>query len=126
MRAFSLKKGERLLKRADFERLSRCGDRIDTDYFVILFTRNDLGKSRLGVTVSKRVGRAVTRNRVKRLVREHFRKHKGLFGENYDVNVIAKGGTSDLSSGQIREALEAIAGDISRDCKHEAVPVGPH
>ena len=126
MRAFSLRKGERLRKRADFERLSRCGDRIVTDYFIILFTRNGLGNLRLGVTVSKRVGCAVTRNRVKRLVREHFRKSKVLFGDNYDVNVIAKRGTPDLSSEQIRDTLEAIARDILRDCKHEAVPAGPH
>ncbi len=126
MRAFSLEKGERLLRRADFERLSKYGNRIDSDYFVILYTRNGLGKLRLGVTVSKRVGRAVIRNRLKRLVREHFRQHKGLFSDSYDVNVIAKGGTSDLPSRRIREALDAIVRDILRDCKHEAVLAGTH
>jgi ribonuclease P protein component len=126
VRAFSLEKGERLLRRADFERLSKYGNRIDSDYFVILYTRNGLGKLRLGVTVSKRVGRAVIRNRLKRLVREHFRQHKGLFSDSYDVNVIAKGGTSDLPSRRIREALDAIVRDILRDCKHEAVLAGTH
>ncbi len=126
MRAFSLERGERLLRRADFERLSKYGNRIDSDYFVILYTRNGLGKLRLGVTVSKRVGRAVIRNRLKRLVREHFRQHKGLFSDSYDVNVIAKGGTSDLPSRRVREALDAIVRDILRDCKHEAVLAGTH
>jgi ribonuclease P protein component len=126
VRAFSLERGERLLRRADFERLSKYGNRIDSDYFVILYTRNGLGKLRLGVTVSKRVGRAVIRNRLKRLVREHFRQHKGLFSDSYDVNVIAKGGTSDLPSRRIREALDAIVRDILRDCKHEAVLAGTH
>jgi ribonuclease P protein component len=126
VRAFSLERGERLLRRADFERLSKYGNRIDSDYFVILYTRNGLGKLRLGVTVSKRVGRAVVRNRLKRLVREHFRQHKGLFSDSYDVNVIAKGGTSDLPSRRIREALDAIVRDILRDCKHEAVLAGTH
>ena len=126
MRAFSLERGERLLRRADFERLSKYGNRIDSDYFVILYTRNGLGKLRLGVTISKRVGRAVMRNRLKRLVREHFRQHKGLFSDSYDVNVIAKGGTSDLPSRRIREALDAIVRDILRDCKHEAVLAGTH
>jgi len=81
---------------------------------------------RLGITVSKRVGRAAIRNRVKRLVREHFRLHKDLFSDGYDVNVIAKGGASALSSRQISVALEAIVGDILRDCKHEAVSAGTH
>jgi ribonuclease P protein component len=126
VRALSLKKGERLLKRADFERLSKDGNRIDSDYFVILYRRNGLGKLRVGVTVSRRVGRAVIRNRVKRSVREHFRQHKGLFSDSYDVNVIAKSGTSDLSSQGIRAALDAIVRDILRDCKHEAVLAGTH
>ena len=126
MRAFSLKRRERLRKRPDFERLSKDGDRINSKYFLIVYARNGLGRLRLGVTVSKRVGRAVIRNRLKRLVREHFRQRKGLFGDSYDVNVIAKGGTCDLSSRGIREALEAIDRDILRDCKHEAVLAGTH
>jgi ribonuclease P protein component len=123
VRALSLRKGERLLKRTDFERLSKDGNRIDSDYFVILYRRNGLGNLRLGVTASRRVGRAVIRNRVKRSVREHFRQHKGLFSDSYDVNVIAKSGTSGLSS---QAALDAIVRDILRDCKHEAVLAGTH
>jgi len=126
LRAFSLKKAERLLRRADFERVSKCGKRMDSDYFVILYCRNRLGILRLGVTVSKRVGRAVIRNRIKRLVREHFRLHKALFCNGCDVNVIAKSGASRLSSQQIREALEGIVSHISKDCNHEAVFAGTH
>ena len=126
MGAFSLARSERLLSRPGFEKLSEDGKRIDGEYFIVLYSRNDLGKSRLGITVSKRVGRAVIRNRVKRLVREYFRLHKALFGHSYDVNVIAKRGTSRLSSREIKGALEAVVRDILRDCKHEAVFVGTH
>jgi ribonuclease P protein component len=126
LKAFSLRKSERILKPGDFGRLSRHGTRINSDYFVILYYQNGLGKSRLGLTVSKRVGRAVIRNRVKRVVREHFRLQKALFSDSYDVNVIAKSGTSDLSSWEIRGAMEAIVRNILRDCKHEAVSTGTH
>ncbi len=125
MRAFSFKRGERLLKRHDFERLSKVGNRFDNELFVVLYTPNGLVNSRLGVTVSKRVGPAVVRSRVKRMVREHFRKHKGMFSDSYDVNVIAKG-APDPSSKQIREALDAILRDILRGCNHEAVVDGTH
>lgn len=114
------------MRRADFEKLYGDGSRIEGDYFVILYSPNGLGKMRLGVTVSKRVGHAVIRNRVKRLVREFFRLHKALFSDSYDVNVIAKSGISNLSSRQIKGALEAMVRDILRDCKHEAVSAGTH
>ena len=126
MRTFSLGKGERLPRPKDFQELIKGGTRIDSDCFVVLYAPNGLGRSRLGVTVGKRVGRAVIRNRVKRLVREYFRQHKGLFSDSYDVNVIAKGGKSDLSSGRVRGALDAIVQDILKDCKHEAVSAGTH
>jgi len=126
VRTFSLRKGERLPRPKDFQELIKGGTRIDSDCFVVLYAPNGLGRSRLGVTVSKRVGRAVIRNRVKRLVREHFRQHKGLFSDSYDVNVIAKGGTSDLSSGRVRGALDAVVRNILKDCKHEAVSAGTH
>ena len=126
MRAFSLGKEDRLLRPSEFQRLSEGGKRIDGDYFIVLYAPNSLGRLRLGMTVSKRVGRAVIRNRVKRSVREHFRQHKGLFSDSYDVNVIAKGSASDLSPGRIREALDAIVRNILKDCKHEAVFSGTH
>jgi ribonuclease P protein component len=124
--SFSLTKSERLLRRADFEKLSEGGNRIDSIYFVILYSQNGLGRLRLGITVGKRVGRAVIRNRVKRLVREHFRLRKALFSDSYDVNVIAKSGTSNLSSWEIRVAMEAIIQEMLRGCKHEAVSAGAH
>ncbi|UCD87447.1 MAG: ribonuclease P protein component, partial [Desulfobacterales bacterium] len=62
MKAFCLKREERLVRRSDFEKLSKDGHRIDSDHFVILYRRNGLGRLRLGVTVSKRAGRAVIRN----------------------------------------------------------------
>ena len=126
MRTFSLGKEERLPRPRDFRGLINRGNRIDSDCFVVHYAPNGLERSRLGVTAGKRVGRAVVRNRVKRQVREHFRQHKGLFSDSYDVNVIAKSGVSDLSSGRIREALDAIIRDILKDCKHEAVSAGAH
>ena len=51
---------------------------------------NDLDHSRLGVTVSKRVGNAVTRNRWKRRLREIFRRQKECFGDHFDIVIIVK------------------------------------
>lgn len=64
---------------------------------------------RLGITVSKKVGPAVTRNRVKRLVREAFRVRKALFGEGLDVVFIAKKSASDATYDQVASDVERIA-----------------
>lgn len=126
MAAFSLRKSERILRRSDFQRLAKYGRRIHRDHFVIVYCQNGLGELRLGVTVSKRVGRAVTRNRIKRLVRERFRLSKALFDDTYDINIIARTGAAELSSQEITQTLEGIFREISKDCNHEAVFAGTH
>jgi ribonuclease P protein component len=50
----------------------------------------------LGVTVSKKVGTAVQRNRVKRRIREWFRRNQGVFPPDVAVVVIARRGAADL------------------------------
>jgi ribonuclease P protein component len=63
---------------------------------------------RLGVTVARRVGGAVVRNRIKRRVRECFRLTlRGILPAGTDLVVIARGGAGDLASAAIRDELVA-------------------
>jgi ribonuclease P protein component len=124
--AFSLTKAVRLLKRADFQRLSKYGRTLRRDHFVVAYCRNSLGNPRLGVTVSKKVGCAVIRNRIKRLVREYFRLNNALFDKAYDMNVIARSGAASLSSQKINQTLESIFREMSKDNKYEAIATGTH
>jgi ribonuclease P protein component len=89
MKSFSFPKGERLLNRKDFVNLNRSGKRYRTERFTALYKENGLDRTRLGITVSKKVGNAVERNRIKRLVREFYRQNKESFLNGYDVNFIA-------------------------------------
>lgn len=78
------------MRRADFARVTRCGRRVSTRYFLVfLERRDDGGPARLGITVTRKVGTAVRRNRIKRLVREWFRLRTAMLGAQ-DVVVIAK------------------------------------
>jgi len=65
-----------------------------------------MGQNRLGVTVTTRVGNAVVRNRIKRLVRESFRRRKEAALHGRDIVVIAKRGAEELSLGEVTAELE--------------------
>lgn len=124
-----LRRVQRLRKRRQFQRVQRFGARVHTRHFVILVSpkapRSRVGEdsldsagtrgsasARLGITVTKKVGHAVARNRVKRLVREVFRRCRHHFPEGSDLVFIAKRGCSQVTYAElfteIREASTAV------------------
>ncbi|RME51856.1 MAG: ribonuclease P protein component [Deltaproteobacteria bacterium] len=105
---FSFPKRMRLRRRAEFTRLSRKGKRKSSPHFLLLFQRNDLGYNRLGITVSRRIGNAVRRNRLKRRIREFFRTHQARFPQGRDMNFIARKGAADLSWEALLQELHTL------------------
>ena len=84
------------LRRSDFHRITGAGRRFSTRHFLVyLRERGDGGPTRLGITVTRKVGNAVRRNRIKRLVREWFWSRSDELGP-CDLVVVAKRGTSPL------------------------------
>jgi len=76
---------ERLRRRREFDRVYQKGKRLYLPYLKVLLLPNDLGYARLGLSVSRKFGKAVKRNRAKRILREIFRRHKELFPASHDV-----------------------------------------
>jgi ribonuclease P protein component len=71
---------------------------------------NDVGQCRLGITATRKVGGAVRRNRVKRVLREVYRRNRAALGEAVDVVVNAHPGIHERSYAEIeREFLDAFA-----------------
>ncbi|HXG50422.1 MAG TPA: ribonuclease P protein component [candidate division Zixibacteria bacterium] len=99
-------KQARLRKRPEFIDLSRRGKKIHTPHFVVITRPNDGKQARLGVTVSAKVGNAVARNRVKRLVRECFRRCRRDIVPVLDVLVIARDAAADISYAQTESELK--------------------
>jgi ribonuclease P protein component len=104
----SLTRSERLQRRQDFLRAARCGRRLTGRHFSLLLCPNRTQATRLGVTVSKKVGGSVQRNRVKRVVREFFRLNKGLFPPGHDAVVIARAGAPELGYREVAAELEGL------------------
>jgi ribonuclease P protein component len=86
----SFTKDERLLARSDFQKVMTQGRKKTVDRTCTLFfLPNSLGRKRLGIIASRKVGNAVARNRAKRKIREIFRRHKNLGEPDMDVVVIS-------------------------------------
>ena len=108
MGAYTFSKEHRLLKRKDFVNLNRLGTRDHTTHFTVILKENGLGINRVGITVTKKIGNAVKRNRIKRLAREFFRLHQHSIPHGYDIVIVAKKGAADLFFRKLKEELGEI------------------
>ncbi len=99
----------RLRKRAQFLEVQSAGRRVSSFRFIMLSCRReDDGDVRLGITVSRRVGNAVQRNRIRRLVREAFRRERAAWPTGLDVVVVARAAARDATLGEIAEELRGL------------------
>jgi ribonuclease P protein component len=92
-----LQPSERLRHPHEFQHVFRHGKKLVTPTFILHLLPTSASCSRLGMAVSKRVGKAVVRNRVKRLIRELFRQHKGMFQPTCDVVFVARHRAAEAS-----------------------------
>jgi ribonuclease P protein component len=109
-----------LVRKQDFESVFRDGVSVATPLLVLYARTNGLGNDRLGLSVSKKIGTAVTRNRIKRLLREAMRTLTVARTLNYDFVLIARkpapGGTLDDFIHDIGKCLREII--IKTDALH--------
>jgi ribonuclease P protein component len=118
---------ERLRAGRDFRRAFSRGLRLDGRHFVLVAVESRLGYSRLGLAVGRKVGTAVTRNRVKRLLREVYRRNRSEIPWPGDLVVVAKQGIAAQSyhelEGEFRQRMRRLA---VRQNTGRARPDGSH
>ena len=88
-------KYERLRKDADFKNVYKKGKSAANKTFVIYFAKNGLSCTRIGFSISKKVGNAVKRNRIRRLIKENLKDMDNL-KQGYDIIFIARIASSDI------------------------------
>lgn len=102
----------RLLQRPDFQLTWQEGRKKHTPNFLIVIRRRGEGTTRIGITASRKVGNAVVRNRIKRLVREFFRCHHEVLINGIDISVIAKKGAARLDYAAVCSELGGLFHDV--------------
>lgn len=100
-----MKYSESLKKNKDFTVVYKEGKSYANKYLVMYVRENDLGKNRLGISVSKKVGNSIVRHRLKRLIKESYRLQEDLFKCGIDIVVIARGSAKESDYHQIKNAL---------------------
>ena len=100
-----------------FQRLYHSQGHADS-YLVLYARHNRLGKNRVGYTVSKKLGKAHVRNRVRRRLREIYRLNEAKFQPGWDIVVVARSQAVDAPFDKLTAsylALAAKAGILGED-----------
>lgn len=108
-RPFGLPSECRLRRRAEFLRIFRQGARHSGNGLSVYAAPNELGRSRLGVSVGKKHGNAVTRNRIRRLLKEAFRLEKNGLPQGFDFICMPAKGPFGHSVDELRALFERLA-----------------
>ncbi|MBO7288575.1 MAG: ribonuclease P protein component [Clostridia bacterium] len=90
----------------EFRYAYRKGKKFVTDYLVFYFYDNRQSLNKLGITVSASIGKAVCRNRIKRLIRAAYSARKDELNQGYNIIVVARNKAANASYEDILKAFD--------------------
>lgn len=103
-----MEKTTSLKKNYEFVRIYKKGKFFVGKYIVIYVLKNRLGTNRLGITVNKKVGKSVIRNRTKRLVRESYRLYENYIPAGLDIVFVARSVETEYGLAEIRREMKFL------------------
>jgi ribonuclease P protein component len=125
---FSFGKERRIRRRKDFLRVQAVGQRTSTTHFVMLVAARETAASpagarpepaacaRVGFVVTRKIGNAVQRNRIKRVCRECFRMWPDLVPDGIDLVIIARARADELGLAAVRSEWERARPGLLKRC----------
>lgn len=96
---------ENIKKNEDFRNIYRTGKSYGNKYIVMYVKKNSSDKNRLGISVSKKVGNSVIRNRVTRLARESYRLSEYSLLKGYDIVIVGRKNARNISYAEMESAF---------------------
>ena len=106
MKGFGIMKfSESLKKNHQFQFVYKNGKSYANKYLVMYVKENGLGKNRIGISVSKKVGNSVVRHRVTRLIRESYRLHENIFNSGLDIVIVGRPSAATVGYNEVESAL---------------------
>lgn len=112
---------QRLRKPDEFQRVYDARQRAGDERLLLFAAPNDLGRTRIGLSVSRKHGNSVRRHTLKRLLREAFRLSQHELPAGLDLILIPHGGAA-AGVAEYRESLLRLAQRLARRLKRAAAP----
>lgn len=119
-----MQKRYRLRKGFQFNYIYRKGKSLAGKEMVLYYVRNKSNKLLIGVSVSKKIGKSTTRNRIKRLFKESARSLLPQIDNGYNYVLLARNGAVDAEYANIKKTLEHLL-EKAGCLKKSEIPVNP-
>ncbi|MBV7275774.1 ribonuclease P protein component [Clostridium thailandense] len=101
-------KVNKIRKNVEFRAIYRRGKSFSNALLVLYIYKNKKNVNRIGISVSKKVGKSVIRNRVKRLIKESYRLNRYGLNIGYDLVFIARNAANGRNYNEIDEAVKNL------------------
>ncbi len=92
----------------DFKKAYDKGKSFGNRNLILYIRKNDLDYSRVGITISKKTGKAVVRNKIKRRMKEIYRNNEANIKDGYDLIFIIRRNVTDISFKDLESAFKHI------------------